>query len=460
MHKFQEVLKTDFIEYNSRPYKAYTLKSMLNLVDFAADPDLQLGARALLDYDAAKFAFGNDQGRHLPPYRRHRHAVLAHIYEGDGPFAPPTKASPKPSAFFYCCEDTDFMIPSMMFFTAQTQQIKGDIANNPGLPTNFASPMLVNATSTYVPENLILDMAISPPADGVQQIHNAGLETYSRGPGYLITAGGISSGPAYSSVMGIGGKEDDSGAGVETTLLLTDVLQTWTVDLIHFRGPSLPTLEVDTFDNNTCIWKTFACGTSLFIPDNVAKGTGNCLTRPAGAPTQWYFMDTAACSALGGGQHLYIVIFRADCPSGFACGFKNNYGFFELYRPKPGDNFADFQKRIVGQNPITVLTMAVGGYLPSPGQASLPNYFPMLGGVYHSANGDTITFDAMGNQADSNDTGIEQVNGVDQPKVSDFNFLAKGDFLNGGDGRITIGKGPGAITYDLSNLNAPKRSVQ
>jgi hypothetical protein len=63
LKKFKYVAQHDFIEYNARPYQDYSLTALQNLGDFATDPDVKNGARMLLEYSAAKFAVGSNQGR-------------------------------------------------------------------------------------------------------------------------------------------------------------------------------------------------------------------------------------------------------------------------------------------------------------------------------------------------------------------------------------------------------------
>jgi hypothetical protein len=68
---FQRIAKGDFTEYNARPYYRFAHEALRNLADFATDADVRTGAQMLIEYSAAKFAVGSNQGRRLAPFRRH-----------------------------------------------------------------------------------------------------------------------------------------------------------------------------------------------------------------------------------------------------------------------------------------------------------------------------------------------------------------------------------------------------
>ncbi len=54
-HLFQFLLR-DFEEYNSNTYSGYSTAALLNLYDYATEPDVKLSARIILDYISARFA--------------------------------------------------------------------------------------------------------------------------------------------------------------------------------------------------------------------------------------------------------------------------------------------------------------------------------------------------------------------------------------------------------------------
>src|SRR5262249_51302190 len=62
MNKLQEFMKGDFIEYNAHPYQRYSINAILNLYDFSDDTDIKTAAQMVLEYSAAKFAVGSNQG--------------------------------------------------------------------------------------------------------------------------------------------------------------------------------------------------------------------------------------------------------------------------------------------------------------------------------------------------------------------------------------------------------------
>src|SRR5262249_4224417 len=71
----QNFLKTDFIEYNARPYQDETTFALLNLASYASTKNkssarVHTAARMVLDYVMAKVAVSSNDSRRCVTYRR------------------------------------------------------------------------------------------------------------------------------------------------------------------------------------------------------------------------------------------------------------------------------------------------------------------------------------------------------------------------------------------------------
>src|SRR4029077_20728298 len=66
----QDFLKSDFDEYNSRPYQGFSVMALENLYDFSEDVRVKEAAHLVLDYLSAKFAISSSGLRRSLPFRR------------------------------------------------------------------------------------------------------------------------------------------------------------------------------------------------------------------------------------------------------------------------------------------------------------------------------------------------------------------------------------------------------
>jgi hypothetical protein len=172
----------------------------------------------VLQFSMAKAAIGSYRGRRLVPYRRHMEALRSTGFK----------------SLFDNVSNGDHLIPLMMFFTGQTQQLP-----NNSVPTNSFDQMIYYASgmmgpNPLVPDNIIMGAAIEKSRRYEQRIAHAGAEIYSGGDGWLVTAGGIETGPANFFIAPIKlpfvqkllpntpllFKDDDRGAAWPTTLML------------------------------------------------------------------------------------------------------------------------------------------------------------------------------------------------------------------------------------------------
>ncbi len=266
--RFKDIMSNDFIEFNSLPYGRYSLFSILNIAQFANDKDLQEGARMVLDYTTAKAAIGMDAARRIVPYRRH---LTSLVKRGN-------------TLLYYTLGDSDTLMPLMLLFTGQTQHLQNNFVP-PEADSHmvyYASAMLdpnhpVDSDPLLMPD-VIMEAAIGRTQAYEQRIHHAGAEIYSSGDGWLVTAGGILTGPAYQVAIPQLAHPDDRGAAWPTTLILsasgfdaTPLKDFLRIDGIawHFTDP-LPPGDGDSFDGNLCVGLGFACGFNIAFPTNAA----------------------------------------------------------------------------------------------------------------------------------------------------------------------------------------------
>jgi hypothetical protein len=243
LNRMQQFMRDDFVEYNARPYQRHAIESIRNIFDFAGDPgrpdlpdnDLRNAAHLVLDYTAAKFAVGNSQSRRIVPYRRHR-SDFAEVVDGD---------EKNWNGLLDLASSADHQIGLGLLYSGQTQQLPLGQASR-----NFAEEVINAATSSYVPEPTILDLAIVKNVPIYQRIHHATEEIYSSNAGYLISAGGLATGLAYpvtgiSFIDGLFASIGDWGSGVPTTLFLGAPTGP---DLGFLGDPPLPTDDQPTKD--------------------------------------------------------------------------------------------------------------------------------------------------------------------------------------------------------------------
>jgi hypothetical protein len=448
LKKMQAILQNDFEEYNARPYQRYSITAILNILDFAEEDKVRQAARMVLDYAAAKFAVGSNQGRRIAPFRRRMDSLASEFYDFH-------QKAPRPfqQKLFDLDSGTDHMIAFMLLYAGQTQQLPGLplIANRLGISTKLASrastaQMVYAASSSYVPDPVVLDIAVDKSQPYFQHFRHDGVETYSSAPSFLITAGGIETKSANKfqvfGVLRIGYSGNDLGTAMPITLMPAAGIQQmkWT-DLLRIEGPK-NTHVVDgetyySFDHNLCIWAGFACGINLIVPPNLS----DCVSDgPNGSG--WRFLDSTKCAAYAGGRKFYVVIYSRSCPSGTG-GCNGEYGFFEAV-DNPPDDFDTFKAKVLAANSKNPLVPPVSG--------------PDTLGGYTTYNGQTVNFNCMSHQNDSDHWGIEAVNTLETNDLAKWDFAA-GDLVTAkGDGLISIKRKGSTLELDFRKWDAPVRS--
>jgi hypothetical protein len=440
--EFQTIAKNDFVEFNARPYHGFALEAIRNLADFSEDADVRTGAQMILEYSAAKYAAGSNQGRRQQPFRRHFAAVNC---IDNLPCPDLASDAPRPPLMFndfYQLGDSE--ISEGLLFLGQNQQLPGGRASVGALHDAYAA-----ATARFLPAGMITDLGIQKQSLYLQKIHHAGYEAVSSGPSALISAGGIETGHAYFfSIAGVGIKggsisdsADDLGAALPTSVMFTGAPtaaeagpgKTSLEEFLSFRGTvKTEGSNEETFDDNLCVWKNLACGIGVRIPHDMLS----CFSHAGSTP--WYFFDSSLCVPYKVSPRfflaLYLVCGQADCLQNLdasASGVNTtSAGFVEIV-DNPSTPFLAFQSSVQSRNPL-----GGDGYISGLGAGCVGT--GACNGAYHTASGHTLQLALRGHKDDSSHTGILSVDGVAEKDTADWP-LAEGDVLNSsGNGVITI----------------------
>jgi hypothetical protein len=349
----------------------------------------------------------------------------------------------------------------------------------------FAAEVINAATSDYVPELTIFDLAIVRDVPIYQRIHHATEEIYSSGQGFLISAGGLATGLAYpvTGIPLIDGHKNDWGSGVPTTLFLGAAQgpdlgflapgQPYDQALAEQReifkaqqklaGPGrappitlggsavkgiyakyLTDLKPGAVTKTTLgelirikgkyyvsydgSQKLPTYDNNLCVWDGFACGTNLELERMATdckADTSvppWTFIDSQNCDGRQSAPRTLIALFKKDCPKGQDC---TNYGFFEVI---DADRYAAQVNAAPGEDLLAKFRdqiTAANAILVTLAAA------PHTVAPYHSARGQTLEFSYWGHESNSDTWGIDHVDGTKTHKLDDWPF-AGGEWSSSG----------------------------
>jgi len=211
----------------------------------------------------------------------------------------------------------------------------------------------------------------------------------------------------------------------------------------------------ETFTDNLCVWRNFACGINARIPADILP----CLVGPQGY--NFYFFDSSspACG-YSNGPPFFLVLFlicpQGPCITGSPAALAQpNAGFLEVV-DSPTMPFALLQTTVEQQNDINLQHDGnLGAGCFNGGQCT---------STYHTVSNHYLEIDLRGHQDDSNSTGILSIDGVPEKHLDQWN-LAEGDRFGAG---IIESQGDGVITInnprlgmqlilDFSNVNHPCR---
>jgi len=236
---------------------------------------------------------------------------------------------------------------------------------------------------------------------------------------YLITGGGLPTGPAYT-VLGQGADEDRGV--VEPVMLMPAGGLTSVSQMIH-AGYASPQQD------QLCIGPDFACGSEITIPAWYTSGTrAKCVLRQGA----WTYLDVSSSGCAGPGPGFDVAVYGAGRES----------GFFEAVPAGKlnGASLADFARQTLARNKGRTFALA--------SQNS-----------YVAWGGNTIVFDARDRQPILK-TGIPAIDSLPVPVESWP--LAAGTLINsvGRSGRIVITTQgtAGRLILDDTHATDPVRS--
>jgi hypothetical protein len=213
--------------------------------------------------------------------------------------------------------------------------------------------------------------------------------------------------------------------------------------------------DKETYDDNICVSLGFACGYNVRIPDEMRQ----CATRDG----QWIFINTTsafesnknACTSQPATEDTPFIAINISRFSG--CEQTNaeqcaNFGFFEVYTPKKGEDFFAFINKVKSRNPN----------VPSVTDASSTAQYTYISAV------DVIPGDrrpiprTFGYLFDSDGKfNLLVPSDLSRPPSTPKPGLAIGDIINAdGTGRVTI-RHPGmwsTLTLDLTDTGNPRRN--
>lgn len=408
-----KIAREDFNEYNSKPYGRLSHYSLLNLADYAcsepatwivaqagdkhgsscdpADANVATLARAVLDLSAAKAALGSSQSRRLVPFRRLMDANKRYRDFLQSSASSDERDWPR---ILQLGAGADHLVAALQFWTGDSRQGPGGQATGASL-----QQMSWHATSSYRPHALLLDLATDARPSVEQTLTHGGHERFSSGSRWLLSAGGTRtrlsnglillneipllddfltgmSGQEWNGIelfacipsLGLCPREQDSGAGVPTTLMVSAALppeaqadapkehhrrDTYR-DLLRFEGR----YDVDESSNNLsmsdnrCVAAGFACGRNLRIPEPIAS----CLQAgPAGSPANLRFLSSTRCAEYHNGTEstaddFYLAVYAA-CPAGQTACRDAPWGFLEVANATAfGGSFEQYKARVVQRN--------------------------------------------------------------------------------------------------------------
>lgn len=435
LRKMQSMVQRDFVEFNAMPYQRYTLGSIMNLHDFSHDPIVKAGAQAALEYYMVKYAIGSSELRRYSPFRRRAENLMCYVADGVCDNKGPART------VFDMTSGANHATALMQFFVGPSWSLPADaLANDQSrlASQSSASEMHFPATSSFRPQALTVEIALNKSIPYLQRIRlrDGGAEVSWSGPSVLIGGGGVvtdHANPPFLAGIDVPGfltsalsPDGDSDRGAAWPIVLVphghaaDFM--YFKDWIHFNGERVDVAKQSAFmyDHNLCIWKGFACGIDLVLPDTLTACLGGI---PAAGG--WMFIDShdgrCASSPYASENRFFVAIFVDRINDASPPRFD---GFLEIADADVNSSFDQFVQTVKARN-----------HPPTSG----------IRGVYNSFSGHTIFFDTRGHQLDSNHTGIESIDGSKVANLDDWPH-ADGDILTGSwDSAVLTIRNPGYV---------------
>lgn len=308
-------LRNDFDEVNSRPYQAFTLIALANLTSYAKSPRVQLSARMVLDYLAAKTAIQSSGLRRSMPFRRQKPYRNANsLMDGDSAMS------------FFAADVGNFKFLELMQPNATSLTFEGN---------DYV--LFMAAADRYEVSPTVLNLFFDRTEPIFERIKHRDVEIYAASKSFLISAGG-----RFRSVFGWGTDQNNAWA-VSTTVIPANfgLLQS---ELFRFDGATAWENK-----NNLCVAPGFACGENPYIPSNIPL---SCTVSRG----DWTFFDLTNCPAAPMG--FYVAMLKS--------GLKPSLGMLEVREPTIA--FADFVQRVLASNADLSLSSSPSAYRTSDGR--------------------------------------------------------------------------------------------
>lgn len=308
-----ELVRHDFMEFNSRPYQRLALHAILNLREFARDATMKAAAEIVLDYVTMKFAVSSSRGRRLGPYRRQQHRMNYPEGEFNDLTAPRGDAVAG-------------------FFLSYTGPADRDRKPLPKYPHGHSDTALIAGLSDYRPPPAAYIVALtthdpvqhrfhhgsrplyppsaSPDVPGLERA-GPGVEIYYSSPSFLMTAGGMFLNSGYGNdQFDIGVDAYASTARAQATTLVPTRADLAFRDLIRFDPYPDPRSKPDPEDPirgravNMGVYRGFACGADMRVPDLWLRSYEATWDGP------WLFLDLNRDRPPFGPLGLYVAAYR------------------------------------------------------------------------------------------------------------------------------------------------------
>ncbi|MEZ0374458.1 MAG: hypothetical protein ACAI44_35550, partial [Candidatus Sericytochromatia bacterium] len=295
-------VREDFNEYNSRPYQAYSVKSIQNLYEFASDPKVQKSAHIVMDFLSARFATQSSELRRVVPFRRRWN------YRGDDNILP---------------RDSEANRHAVLIGNY------GSAMTDPAQPDPFSRGYAISgAGSGYQVPDAIADILIGKGSNPYfMRAHHRNTEIVYAEKEFTISAGGH-----YHNMYKMPGTKEENGIPLPTVVMLKDGGPLLS-HMLRFLGRG----DNDRI-NNTGVFENFAFGIRPTVPDDWKSSLA-----PAGKWLEngpWTFIEK---------DGTYIALHRQaqSSPKDYA----SSVGFSEVVDKKEFPSLAAFSQRVLQLNP-------------------------------------------------------------------------------------------------------------
>ncbi|MBE0688959.1 MAG: hypothetical protein IH587_02410, partial [Anaerolineae bacterium] len=202
----------------------------------------------------------------------------------------------------------DHLVNAFMMFSGQFDLLPPEDRD---AQEKRALEMIYAAVSNYRMPTAALEVAVDKSNPYFQVIHHVGVEIFASYPSFLLSAGGVRTGPANR--LAFSGNDPDYGVALPTVLIPTAGLDERN-ELIRFEGG-------EEHDGNTCVAPGFACGLNPVIPSlyDACKVTSG----------DWTFINSANCTLTdrppdadgmaNPGPYFYAAIYNTACTNDDYC---------------------------------------------------------------------------------------------------------------------------------------------